>query len=215
MGIAAGEGYIDYSLGAPLDYVPMHAIAGMGRRAAARGVRRPHRAGRQPASRRTDRWRAAGEAAGARSRRSLDADGASRRSRYNQPGVLVHLQALRSHLGPRPAARRCPSGRAGCCAPPRRSSVFVQRAPGGDRGERRARAGARWSARASPRSSQSQVLLPLASVLVVLLARARRARRLRRRRGGGRAPAPAGILRRPGEPRGDEGDARRQPHARA
>lgn len=100
LGIAAGEGYIDYSLGAPLQYIPIHTIAGWDEqrlRAAFQG--RIVLVGSLLL--RVDRWRLpvlllASDPGLA----SLDTPARERRLAYNQPGVLVHLQALRSHLGP-------------------------------------------------------------------------------------------------------------------
>lgn len=100
IGGRAQEGYIDYSLGAPLDYIPIHDVAGMSdeRLRAAFGGRIVL-VGSLLA--RVDRWRLPvklmANDPGQAGWTPQDRD--SRRA-YHQPGVLVHLQALRSHLGP-------------------------------------------------------------------------------------------------------------------
>ncbi len=100
MGRHSAEGYIDYSLGEPIDYVPMHEIAAWdeGRLRTVFGNRIVLVGSLLL---RVDRWplpvrlmaRDPGHA-------SLEAEALGRRLAYSQPGVLVHLQALRSHLGP-------------------------------------------------------------------------------------------------------------------
>ena len=102
MGRPVGEGYIDYSLGAPLEYVPLQVL--VDRSGDAQWLEKQF-GGRVvllgSLIRTTDRWRlpvillakdpgAAIEGGAAREEGNLA---------YNQPGVLVHLQALRSMLG--------------------------------------------------------------------------------------------------------------------
>ncbi|HEX7606564.1 MAG TPA: adenylate/guanylate cyclase domain-containing protein [Usitatibacter sp.] len=102
MGRPVGEGYIDYSLGTPLEYVPLQVL--VDRSADAQWLEKQF-GGRVvllgSLIRTTDRWRlpvtllakdpgAAIEEGGALDEGNL---------KYNQPGVLVHLQALRSMLG--------------------------------------------------------------------------------------------------------------------
>jgi adenylate cyclase len=87
IGRPVGEGYIDYSLGAALDYVPLHELVD----AAGDPARlRKMFGGRVvligSVLRRTDRWPLPAKLTA----RDLGA--------YGQPGVLVHLQTLRSHL---------------------------------------------------------------------------------------------------------------------
>ncbi|HEX4331142.1 MAG TPA: adenylate/guanylate cyclase domain-containing protein [Usitatibacter sp.] len=95
MGRPAGEGFIDYSLGAPVEYVAFHRLRGLRddelrERFAGKVVLVGSLVGS------LDRWRLPvkllahdpGRAAGG---------GALE---YEQPGVLIHLQALRSLLGP-------------------------------------------------------------------------------------------------------------------
>ena len=95
LGRSADEGYIDYSLGAPIGYVPLHQLI-----AWAGDVPRLERlfAGRivlvGSLSKATDRWRLPVTLL------ASDPAAAAGSLAYNQPGVLVHLQALRSHLGP-------------------------------------------------------------------------------------------------------------------
>jgi class 3 adenylate cyclase/CHASE2 domain-containing sensor protein len=100
MGVAPTYGYIDYSLGAPLEYIPLHEVARMndeqlrsafGDRVVLIGSLLA----------RVDRWRLpvqllANDPAHAR----YTPEEREGRLAYSQPGVLVHLQTLRSHLGP-------------------------------------------------------------------------------------------------------------------
>jgi len=97
----AGEGYIDYSLGAPLEYVPIHEIRSW----------TPERVASAFAGRvvligslvgHTDRWLLPAKLLARDPGRSgpQAEDGRTSRLAYYQPGVLVHVQALRSHLGP-------------------------------------------------------------------------------------------------------------------
>ena len=99
LGMSPNYGYIDYSLGAPLEYVPLHEVAGMSdeRLRAAFGDRIVL-IGSLLA--RVDRWRLpvkllANDPAHA-GYSPADREG---RLAFSQPGVLVHLQTLRSHLG--------------------------------------------------------------------------------------------------------------------
>lgn len=98
LGKPAGEGFIDYSLGAPIRYVPIHEVARwddaklkatFGGRVVLVGSLVLF----------VDRWRLPVklmEVDPGRPRKDLADDPGA----YNQPGVLIHLQALRSHLGP-------------------------------------------------------------------------------------------------------------------
>lgn len=99
LGYTPTYGYIDYSLGAPLDYVPLHEVASMSDEnlRAAFGDRIVL-VGSLLA--RVDRWRLpvqlmANDPAHA-AYTPADREG---RLAYSQPGVLVHLQTLRSHVG--------------------------------------------------------------------------------------------------------------------
>ena len=100
MGVPAGSGYIDYSLGAPLEYVPLHEIRDwdderLRRTFSGRVVLIGTLLGL------TDRWRLPVKLlASDPGRLAADKDDPSGRLAYNQPGVLVHLQAMRSLLGP-------------------------------------------------------------------------------------------------------------------
>ena len=91
LGQPAGEGYIDYSVGAALQYIPMHAMVGWSEQQLARAF-----AGKVVlvgwATRERDRWPLPARLL------AVDPDGAEGASAYNQPGVLVHLQVLRSHF---------------------------------------------------------------------------------------------------------------------
>jgi len=100
IGIAPGEGFIDYSLGAPLDYVPLHAIARWDD-AQLRSAFEGRIVLVGSLLLRVDRWRLPVRLmANDPGLASLDPEARERRLGYVQPGVLVHLQALRSHLGP-------------------------------------------------------------------------------------------------------------------
>jgi len=98
LGLTSTEGFIDYSLGEPIEYYPIHEIADWdeARLRAAFGNRIVLVGSLLL---RVDRWplpvrlmaRDPGLA-------SLEADALGRRLAYSQPGVLVHLQVLRSHL---------------------------------------------------------------------------------------------------------------------
>jgi class 3 adenylate cyclase len=96
----AGEGFIDYSLGAPLEYVPIHVIKDWDEERlreafAGRVVLIGSLMGG------TDRWRLPVKLlARDPGRLAANEEAEGERLAYNQPGVLVHLQALRSHLGP-------------------------------------------------------------------------------------------------------------------
>ena len=95
-----GEGYIDYSLGAPLEYVPIHEVAEWDEERLRRAFGgRVVLVGTLLGG--TDRWRLPVKLlAHDPGRIAADLDEPGDRLAYNQPGVLVHLQALRSHLGP-------------------------------------------------------------------------------------------------------------------
>ncbi|HUP97438.1 MAG TPA: adenylate/guanylate cyclase domain-containing protein [Usitatibacter sp.] len=100
MGMAAPAGFIDYSLGEPLAYVPIHEVkdwdeARLRREFAGRIVLIGSLLGG------TDRWRLPVKLlARDPGRVAANEQEEAARLSYNQPGVLVHLQALRSHLGP-------------------------------------------------------------------------------------------------------------------
>lgn len=100
MGVASGSGYIDYSLGAPLEYIPLHEIKDwddeqLRRAFSGRVVLIGTLLGL------TDRWRLPVKLlARDPGRLAADKDDPSGRLAFNQPGVLVHLQALRSLVGP-------------------------------------------------------------------------------------------------------------------
>ena len=100
LGLPPSEGYIDYSLGAPLEYIPIHRIADWDdERLRAAFAGRIVLVGSLLL--RVDRWRLPVRLmARDPGYASFDADALERRVAYTQPGVLVHLQTLRSHLGP-------------------------------------------------------------------------------------------------------------------
>lgn len=93
MGMAVGEGYIDYSIGAQLKYVPMQDVitwkeqgdlARLDKTFGGRTVLVGY------VLKRADRWELPVQV--------IDIDGADGRARLSQPGVITHLQVLRSHL---------------------------------------------------------------------------------------------------------------------
>src|SRR5205085_5574931 len=93
-------GYIDYSLGAPVEYVPLHQVASMDE-ATLNAKFNDRLVLIGSLIKDEDRWRLpvvlmANDPAFA----SSDGEAAADRRALNQPGVLVHLQALRSHFGP-------------------------------------------------------------------------------------------------------------------
>src|SRR6185369_5107565 len=100
MGRDTSAGFVDYSLGAPLQYVPMHVVKDMGeeelkRRFAGRVVLIGTLMGQ------TDRWRLPVKLLAVDpGRAKAEKEDPTSRLAYNQPGVLVHLQVLRSLLGP-------------------------------------------------------------------------------------------------------------------
>jgi adenylate cyclase len=96
----AGEGYIDYSLGEPVQYVPIHAIKDWDEERLRRTFAdRVVLIGSLMGDR--DRWRLPVKLlARDPARIAADQEDGGERLSYNQPGVLIHLQALRSHLGP-------------------------------------------------------------------------------------------------------------------
>ena len=100
MGLATGEGFIDYSLGAPLEYVPIHLIRDWDEERLRKAFAgRVVLIGTLIGS--TDRWRLPVKLlARDPGRQAADEDDPEGRLAYNQPGVLVHLQVLRTFLGP-------------------------------------------------------------------------------------------------------------------
>jgi adenylate cyclase len=99
LGSAVDEGYIDYSLGAPLEYVPLQNLVDW----SGEDARLEQMFGGRVVLigsllRTEDRWRLPVKLL-ARDPGLVEEEGTSAGSlAYNQPGVLVHLQVLRSHL---------------------------------------------------------------------------------------------------------------------
>ncbi|HUL94624.1 MAG TPA: adenylate/guanylate cyclase domain-containing protein [Usitatibacter sp.] len=90
LGIEPQRGFIDYSVGAPLDYVPMHTVGKMGdAELQARFGDRIVFVGSVIGD--VDRWRLPA--------RLMAHDPGRGRSPNDQPGVLIHAQVVRSHLG--------------------------------------------------------------------------------------------------------------------
>jgi len=98
IGHDAPEGFIDYSLGLPLEHIPMHSVEEMDEEKLKKSFGgRIVLVGTLLGS--TDRWRLPVKLlARDPGRQAADVDDAAERLDYNQPGVLVHLQALRTQL---------------------------------------------------------------------------------------------------------------------
>jgi class 3 adenylate cyclase/CHASE2 domain-containing sensor protein len=92
--IPVRPGYIDYSLGAPLDYVPMHAVAKMSD-AQLRQAFENRIVLVGSLIGRTDRWRLPARLLARDPGRAADS---TEVRLYDQPGVLIHSQVVRSHL---------------------------------------------------------------------------------------------------------------------
>jgi class 3 adenylate cyclase/CHASE2 domain-containing sensor protein len=95
LGLRVDEGYIDYSLGAPLEYIALHRVAQMDdaelrKTFANRIVLMGSLVGF------VDRWRLPTKLLRTDPGRPQDA--AADAGEYTQPGVLIHLQALRSQV---------------------------------------------------------------------------------------------------------------------
>ena len=98
LGRPAGTGFIDYSLGAPLRYIPIHEIPQWdGERLRRTFEGRVVMIGSLVGF--VDRWRLPTKLMEVDPGRPRGAPEDDPRA-YVQPGVLIHLQALRSHLGP-------------------------------------------------------------------------------------------------------------------
>jgi adenylate cyclase len=91
IGMTVEEGFIDYSIGAPLPYIPMHIAAQWDDARLAKAF-----AGRVVLvgniTRKTDRWPLPVKLL------AVDPDAAGGTLAFSQPGVLIHAQVLRSHL---------------------------------------------------------------------------------------------------------------------
>ncbi len=99
MGRPVQEGFIDYSIGEPIEYVPLHELVAMDEASV-----RERFAGRVvligSLIRSVDRWRLPVKLLARDPGAALE-DGKFRgadRLTFDQPGVLVHLQVLRNHL---------------------------------------------------------------------------------------------------------------------
>jgi len=99
LGLPVQEGYIDYSLGAPIEYLPLHELVAMDAENVAKRV-----AGRVvligSLIRTTDRWRLPVKLLARDPGAALEEGKPATVGRlvFDQPGVLVHLQVLRSHF---------------------------------------------------------------------------------------------------------------------
>ena len=90
LGRPVGEGYIDYGIGAPIDYLAMHEVLGWSEAHLAKEL-----SGRIVlvgwATRERDRWTLPTKLL------ARDPDLGEAGPGYSQPGVMVHLQVLRNH----------------------------------------------------------------------------------------------------------------------
>jgi len=98
LGKRGGEGYIDYSLGAPLDYVPIHRVRAWDDAALQKAFGgKVVLVGSLVGS--VDRWRLPTKLLRIDPGRPAKLPEGDPQE-YTQPGMLIHAQALRSHLGP-------------------------------------------------------------------------------------------------------------------
>jgi adenylate cyclase len=94
LAIPVQAGYIDYSLGAPLQYVPLHTVAKMSDAELLKTFeKRIVLVGSLIGG--TDRWRLPARLLASDPGRGSGADDVRA---YEQPGVLIHSQVMRSHL---------------------------------------------------------------------------------------------------------------------
>jgi adenylate cyclase len=93
LGLPVGEGYIDYSVGSRIEYIPMQDVVSWLEKGDKARLQREF-GGRVVligyVNKDADRWELPV--------RLIDIDKAQGRGGLNQPGVITHLQALRSHL---------------------------------------------------------------------------------------------------------------------
>ena len=97
LGRPVDEGYIDYSIGAPLDYIPLQALAGTWTPEKLREIFGGRIVVIGSLVGRTDRWRLPVQLMVQDPGRQFKQGTAGERP-YEQPGVLIHAQVLRSHL---------------------------------------------------------------------------------------------------------------------
>jgi len=93
LGLPVEAGYIDYSVGGRMEYIPMQDVIAWKEQGQAERLQRAF-AGRIVlvgyVLKRADRWELPV--------RLIDVDQADGRARLSQPGVITHLQVMRSHL---------------------------------------------------------------------------------------------------------------------
>jgi class 3 adenylate cyclase len=94
-GLPVGEGYIDYSVGSKVEYVPMHEVIAWKERGDTERLERTF-AGKMVmvgyVLKRADRWALPVQLI------DIDPGRSDGLGRSSQPGVMTHLQVLRSHL---------------------------------------------------------------------------------------------------------------------
>ena len=96
LGTPVQSGYIDYSLGAPLEFIPLHSIAKMSD-AQLRSAFENRIVLVGSLIGRTDRWRLPVRLLARDPGRAAESETSDVRS-HEQPGVLIHSQVVRSHL---------------------------------------------------------------------------------------------------------------------
>lgn len=93
LGLPVGAGYIDYSVGSRVEYIPMQDVIAWKNQGDTARLEKTFR-GRIVlvgyVLRRADRWELPVQL--------IDVDKVDGRAKFSQPGVITHLQALRSHL---------------------------------------------------------------------------------------------------------------------
>jgi class 3 adenylate cyclase/CHASE2 domain-containing sensor protein len=94
-GLAVGAGYIDYSVGSPVEYIPMQDVLAWKERGDIASLEKAF-TGRMVlvgyVMKRADRWELPVQLI------DIDPEKTEGRGRSSQPGVITHLQVLRSHL---------------------------------------------------------------------------------------------------------------------
>jgi class 3 adenylate cyclase/CHASE2 domain-containing sensor protein len=94
-GLAVGAGYIDYSVGSPVEYIPMQDVLAWKERGDKASLEKAF-TGRMVlvgyVMKRADRWELPVQLI------DIDPEKTEGRGRSSQPGVITHLQVLRSHL---------------------------------------------------------------------------------------------------------------------
>ncbi len=133
LGLPVDEGFIDYSIGSRAEYIPMQDVIAWKEQGEESRLRETF-GGKIVlvgyVLKRADRWELPVQLI------DIDPDNADGRARLSQPGVITHMQVLRSHFAQRPAE----AGRRGVALDPvssRRGPRVLPPSPGGSTGDRR------------------------------------------------------------------------------